>query len=125
MGRQLGSEQSKTQSALLSDAARTNVATRDADAAVEAFRADDIRQTVSVALAYYEDTLAQSPAALYYIGPGTASEFASLLGDGLLAPREPVSAPISVRELLPSSQAETARVPRALLAPVAGALLNG
>jgi type IV pilus assembly protein PilM len=91
----------------------------------EAIRDEDIRQTVSVALAYYEDTLSQSPSTLYYIGPGTAAQFAELLGETLLGPREPVGETISVRELLPTSQVETLRVPVALLAPVAGALLNG
>jgi type IV pilus assembly protein PilM len=96
-------------------------ATEQADA-LEAQRADDIRQTVSVALAYYEDTLAAVPSSLFYIGPGTAAEFAALLGDGLLAPRTPDQAQLDVRELLPTGSFS---VPRALLAPVAGALLNG
>jgi type IV pilus assembly protein PilM len=93
--------------------------------ATEAQRADDIRQTVSVALAYYEDTLASVPSSLYYIGPGTTTEFESLLGDGLLAPRTPEETQLVVRELLPAAGSETLSVPRALLAPVAGALLNG
>jgi type IV pilus assembly protein PilM len=92
---------------------------------MESLRADDIRQTVSVAMAYYEDTLAAVPSSLYYIGPGTVGEFESLLGDGLLAPRSPGETQMLVRELLPASGAESLTVPRALLAPVAGALMNG
>jgi type IV pilus assembly protein PilM len=93
--------------------------------AMEAHRADDIRQTVSVAMAYYEDTLAAVPTALYYIGPGTVEEFEALLGEGLLAPRAPEETQMLVRELLPASGTESLSVPRALLAPVAGALRNG
>ncbi len=92
---------------------------------LEAMRADDIRQTVSVAMAYYEDTLAAVPASLYYIGPGTAHEFETLLGEGLLAARAEGEEPILVRELLPAYGSESLAVPRALLAPVAGALMNG
>ena len=76
-------------------------------------------------MAYYEDTLAAVPASLYYIGPGTAREFEALLGDGLLAARTEGQAPIAVRELLPGAGTESFAVPRALLAPVAGALMNG
>jgi type IV pilus assembly protein PilM len=91
----------------------------------EARRADDIRQTVSVAMAYYEDTLSSVPTTLYYIGPGTVAEFAVLLGEGLLAPRTPGETQMTIRELLPDGAAESLSVPRALLAPVAGALVNG
>jgi type IV pilus assembly protein PilM len=92
---------------------------------MEALRADDIRQTVSVAMAYYEDTLSAIPSSLYYIGPGTTAEFEQLLGEGLLAPRSPGETQMLVRELLPATGAESLTVPRALLAPVAGALVNG
>lgn len=92
---------------------------------MEGLRADDIRQTVSVAMAYYEDTLSAVPTSLYYIGPGTVSDFEALLGQGLLAPRTPGETQMVVRELLPASGAEALSVPRALLAPVAGALVNG
>lgn len=92
---------------------------------MEDLRADDIRQTVSVALAYYEDTLSAVPTSLYYIGPGTALEFETLLGDGLLAARTSGESQAIVRELLPATGAESPGVPRALLAPVAGALVNG
>jgi type IV pilus assembly protein PilM len=91
----------------------------------ESRRADDIRQTVSVAMAYYEDTLSAVPTSLYYIGPGTVAEFAVLLGEGLLAPRTAGETQMTVRELLPASGAESLSVPRALLAPAAGALVNG
>jgi type IV pilus assembly protein PilM len=91
---------------------------------VEALRAEDIRQTVSVALAYYEDTLASSPSELFYIGPGTAADFEQLLGETLLAAREPSESSLRVRELLPSLQAGGLGAPRTLVAPVAGALRN-
>ncbi len=75
---------------------------------------DDIRQGVSVALAYFEDTLSTPAEEIFYIGAGSPAAFQTLLG-------EPV---ISVRDLgdLPDLPSRT--VPRSLLAPVTGALLN-
>ncbi len=75
---------------------------------------DDIRQSVSVALAYFEDTLATTATELFYIGPGTAEAFHDMLGEPTIAVRNLGSAPE-----LPSRS-----VPRSLLAPVTGALLN-
>ena len=92
---------------------------------IEELRSDDIRQTVSVALAYYEDTLAQNPSVLYYIGPGTAAEFASLLGESLLASRVPGEPAIEIRELAPANLTGMLGGANALLSPVAGALVNG
>lgn len=84
----------------------------------ELLEEDDIRQSVSVALAYFEDTLAATPSELFYIGPGSAREFGAMLG-------EPG---VMVRELggevgLPAHSGQVA-APRSLLAPVTGALLN-
>ena len=39
-------------------------------------------QSVSVARAYFEDTLKASPEVVYYVGPGGAQEFARVLEDG-------------------------------------------
>lgn len=74
----------------------------------------DIRQSVSVALAYFEDTLAAPPAELFYIGPGSPEAFAALLDEPGLVIRNLGTAPD-----LPSRT-----VPPSLLAPVSGAVLN-
>ncbi len=74
----------------------------------------DIRQSVSVALAYFEDTLATSPTELFYIGPGTAQLFHAMLGEPGVA----------IRELGAAPELPSRTVPRSLLAPVTGALLN-
>jgi type IV pilus assembly protein PilM len=76
--------------------------------------ADDIRQGVSVALAYFEDTLATTANELFYIGPGSAEAFHAMLGEPTIA----------VRELGPAPELPSRTVPRSLLAPVTGALLN-
>ncbi len=75
---------------------------------------DDIRQSVSVALAYFEDTLATLPTELFYIGPGSAAAFHAMLGEPTIA----------VRDLGPAPELLSRSVPRSLLAPVTGALLN-
>ncbi len=75
---------------------------------------EDIRQSVSVALAYFEDTLAATAQELFYIGPGTAEAFHAMLGEPTIAVRTLGQAP----ELL------SRNIPRSLLAPVTGALLN-
>lgn len=83
--------------------------------------AEDVRQSVSVALAYFEDTLATPPSELFYIGPGTAELFRANLGEMLLSePR------VAVRELVPEagSRSTLGSTPRSLLPPVTGALLN-
>ncbi len=75
---------------------------------------EDIRQSVSVALAYFEDTLRTAADQLFYIGPGTAESFHAMLGEPTIA----------VRELGPTPELPSRTVPRSLLAPVTGALLN-
>ena len=74
----------------------------------------DIRQSVSVALAYFEDTLLTTASELFYIGPGSAELFHAMLGEPTIA----------VRELGPTPELPSRTVPRSLLAPVTGALLN-
>ncbi len=76
--------------------------------------AEDIRQSVSVALAYFEDTLATVATELFYIGAGTVEAFQSMLGD----------TGVAVRNLGPAPELPSRTVPRSLLAPVTGALLN-
>ena len=76
--------------------------------------ADDIRRSVSVALAYFEDTLTTTAAEIFYIGPGTAEAFHAMLGEPTIA----------VRDLGPMPDLPSRTVPRSLLAPVTGALLN-
>jgi type IV pilus assembly protein PilM len=75
---------------------------------------EDMRQSVSVALAYFEDTLAAVPTELFYIGPGTAQAFQDMLAEPAIMVRD-----LGVTPALPSRT-----VPRALLPPVTGALLN-
>ena len=82
--------------------------------ALEREEQEDIRQSVSVALAYYEDTLRTPAEQIFYIGAGSPREFQELLGEPVIAVRDLGSAPE-----LPSRT-----VPRSLLAPVTGALLN-
>lgn len=78
----------------------------------EAHAVSELQQTVSVAMAYYEDTLASAPHTIYSVGPGGAGELDRLL-----------SVPgVRVRDLIPSrdSQGPVA----GMLAPVVGALAS-
>ncbi len=75
---------------------------------------EEIRRSVSVAMAYYEDTLAVMPEEVFYIGPGTAEAFGAMLGDFA----------VRVRELGTAPELPSRTVPRSLLGPVTGALLN-
>jgi type IV pilus assembly protein PilM len=79
--------------------------------------AEELRQTVSVAMAYYEDTLGTPAHTLYSVGPGGAAELERLLAlpgvriRDLISPRDP--------------QAGRAQDPAAgMLAPVVGALAS-
>ncbi len=75
-----------------------------------AHTAAELQQTVSVAMAYYEDTLATTAHTIYSVGPGGAGELERLLGmPGL-----------RVRDLIPSR--DTASATAGMLAPVVGAL---
>jgi type IV pilus assembly protein PilM len=78
---------------------------------------DEVAQAVSVAAAYFEDTMNTAPGALYYAGPGGADSFAAALGlaaDGL-----------QVRDLAPAPETGTLTViPKGLTAGVTGALAS-
>jgi type IV pilus assembly protein PilM len=76
---------------------------------------EDLGQAVSVASAYFEDTMHASPEVLYYAGPGGAEAFLAMLGaeteDGLRM----------VRDLAPTTGSS---VPKGLAAGVTGALAS-
>jgi type IV pilus assembly protein PilM len=81
----------------------------------EALRDDDLRHAVSVSLAYFEDTLAAMPDAVFYAGPGGAPELTQVLA----------LEQFRVRDI--ASDAATGAentVPKGLLAGVAGALAS-
>jgi type IV pilus assembly protein PilM len=80
---------------------------------------EDLAQAVSVASAYFEDTLHASPRVLYYAGPGGAEALIAMLGaeteDGLQM----------VRDLAASGQAgAVSAMPKGLAAGVMGALAS-
>jgi type IV pilus assembly protein PilM len=77
----------------------------------------ELQQTVSVAMAYYEDTLASTAHTIYSVGPGGAGEL-----DRLLA-----LPGVRVRDLIPSREAYGATTDSpttGMLAPVVGALAS-
>ena len=78
--------------------------------AEDALHHGELQQTVSVAVAYFEDTLSMKPESLYYAGPGGAAGFTRMLTEEN----------ISVRDLA----ATVAGIPAGLVAPVAGALAS-
>jgi type IV pilus assembly protein PilM len=83
----------------------------------EAQAAAELQQTVSVAMAYYEDTLASTAHTIYSVGPGGAGEL-----DRLLA-----LPGVRVRDLIPSRESFGAAPGSAItgmLAPVVGALAS-
>jgi type IV pilus assembly protein PilM len=80
---------------------------------------EEVTQAVSVASAYFEDTMHAAPSVLYYAGPGGAEAFIGALGanpeDGLRM----------VRDLVPASQTGAVNaVPKGLAAGVTGALAS-
>jgi type IV pilus assembly protein PilM len=80
----------------------------------DVLRRDELAQTVSVAAAYFEDTLHTTPRVLYYEGPGGAEEFTRMLG---------VDANGLVRDLVPASgMGAVSAIPKGLSAGVMGAL---
>jgi type IV pilus assembly protein PilM len=84
-----------------------------------AVQREEIAQAVSVASAYFEDTIHVSPSALYYAGPGGAEAFVAMLGletqDGLRM----------VRDLVPPAAAGALNtMPKGLAAGVMGALAS-
>jgi type IV pilus assembly protein PilM len=83
----------------------------------EAQAVSELQQTVSVAMAYYEDTLASTAHTIYSVGPGGAGEL-----DRLLA-----LPGIRVRDLIPSRETygtTTDSPTTGMLAPVVGALAS-
>jgi type IV pilus assembly protein PilM len=79
----------------------------------------ELAKSVSVAMAYFEDTLQMQPGILNYVGPGGAREFTRALGPVI------EEYGLEVRDLVPG-QAFGALTPMAqgLVAGVAGALAN-
>lgn len=74
---------------------------------------EEIQRTVSVAVAYFEDTLAGRPESLFYSGPGGAAEFAGSLAEEGLRVRDLVASPAT---------GNATAIPRGSMAAVAGAL---
>lgn len=81
----------------------------------ETLRDDDLRHAVSVSLAYFEDTLATMPDAVFYAGPGGASELMRILALEQFRIRDVASDAVI---------GTTNAVPKGLLAGVTGALAN-
>jgi type IV pilus assembly protein PilM len=79
--------------------------------ASRAAQREEMAQAVTVASAYFEDTMNKAPKVLYYNGPGGAGEFAAALGPEFRQVLE-------VRDLAPESRS----IPAGLAAGVMGAL---
>jgi len=80
----------------------------------------DIQQAVSVAIAYFEDSLNVPLESLFYVGPGGASAF-----DVLLNQQESGVPVVRVRDLVaPPETGAVSPVPIGILAGVTGALAN-
>lgn len=81
----------------------------------------DIQQAVSVAIAYFEDSLAVPLESLFYVGMGGAAELDKLIND----PDDLRATPVRVRDLveLPAN-GRISPVPVGILAGVTGALAN-
>ena len=76
---------------------------------------EELAQAVSVALAYFEDTLQSLPSTIYYAGPGGAAGFTALIeNNDPLAPR--------VRDLI--SPPSGSSLPPGMAAGIAGALAS-
>lgn len=79
----------------------------------------EMAEIVSVAMAYFEDTLHVPPSTVYYSGPGGASEFAQTFGSIF---EEPMP---RIRDLAPVPATEiTGNIPKGLVAGVTGALAS-
>jgi type IV pilus assembly protein PilM len=80
----------------------------------------DIQQAVSVAIAYFEDSLSVPLESLFYVGPGGASAF-----DVILNQTDPGGTPVRVRDLVEApALGGVSPVPVGILAGVTGALAN-
>lgn len=84
----------------------------------EAAQREDLTQAVSVASAYFEDTMHIAPNILYYAGPGGAETFLAALGvetgEGLQM----------VRDLVSSTTGAVTAMPKGITAGVIGALAS-
>ena len=76
---------------------------------------EELRHAVSVSIAYFEDTLASTPSAVFYAGPGGAPELSRILELEQFRIRDLVSAAVMGAE---------SKVPRGLMAGVSGALAS-
>jgi type IV pilus assembly protein PilM len=76
-------------------------------------REEELRHAVSVSIAYFEDTLASMPDAIFYAGPGGAPELTRVLELEQFRVRDLVAAAIAGNE---------SSVPKGLMAGVSGAL---
>ena len=81
----------------------------------QALRDDELRHAVSVSIAYFEDTLASIPDAVFYAGPGGAPELTRILELEQFRVRDLVSA---------ASSGNGNTVPKGLMAGVTGALAS-
>ena len=84
------------------------------DPVAEALAVEELQQAVSVAVAYYEDSLSTSIPSLYSVGPGGSAELERLLADPQIRVKELVPGPPG------ASRSETA----GMLAGVVGALAS-
>lgn len=76
---------------------------------------DELRQAVSVSVAYFEDTLSAMPEAVFYAGPGGAAELTCVLE----------LEQFRVRDMVPAAAIGNENtVPRGLMAGVSGALAS-
>ncbi len=86
----------------------------------EATNLPDIQQAVSVAIAYFEDSLKLPLESLFYVGPGGAAAFGSIVN-----PPDSEANYIRIRDLVePPGTGITSPVPVGILAGVTGALAN-
>ncbi len=81
----------------------------------QALRDEELRHAVSVSIAYFEDTLASMPDAVFYAGPGGAPELTRVLELEQFRVRDLVSA---------ASAGNGNTVPKGLMAGVTGALAS-
>jgi type IV pilus assembly protein PilM len=83
---------------------------------------EEMVQSVSVARAYFEDTLKASPEVVYYVGPGGAQEFARMLENGV---KDEIEDGLRVRDLVAGpAMGAGGTMPRGLVAGVTGALAS-
>jgi type IV pilus assembly protein PilM len=77
-------------------------------------RDDELRHAVSVSIAYFEDTLASMPDAVFYAGPGGAPELTRVFE----------LEQFRVRDVVSAAAGNGTTVPRGLMAGVSGALAS-